>query len=86
MRPSTVLEVAGFAVLAFAAYRWNHLVGFVTAGVVLLLMGYSFDDAQAIVSIQRVYAPVRMARARRKLAREGRKARRLTQRDDPTKA
>lgn len=44
MRLSTILELAGFGLLAFAAYSWNAIVGVAVAGAFLLLIGYATDD------------------------------------------
>lgn len=76
MKPSTVCELFGFLVLSLAAFLWHPLAGLVVAGAFLLLIGYSFDDATGMASIQRTLAPFRFRRARRKLARENRRDRR----------
>lgn len=58
MRLSTAAELAGFALLAYAAYSWNALVGLAVAGVFLLLIGYATEDAIVGVSVLRMLRPL----------------------------
>lgn len=66
MKLSTLVELAGFAALAFAAWLLNPVAGVAVAGVFLLLVGYSIEDEQVAVSVRRIVAPVTARRARRR--------------------
>ena len=43
---STLLELAGFAVLVAAAWLWVPLVGVVALGLVLVLVGFAVDGSK----------------------------------------
>ena len=58
MKLSTLAELAGFALIAFAVYSWNSLVGLAVAGVFLLLIGYATEDAVVGISVARMLRPV----------------------------
>ena len=58
MRLSTAAELAGFALLAYAAYSWNTLVGLAVAGVFLLLIGYATEDAIVGLSVVKMLRPL----------------------------
>jgi hypothetical protein len=38
---STLIELAGFGLVTYAAYSWNEIVGFAVAGVFLLAVGFA---------------------------------------------
>lgn len=44
MRPSTLLELAGFGLITYASYTWNQVVGLILGGLFLLLIGYGTND------------------------------------------
>jgi hypothetical protein len=74
IRPSTVVELAGFGLLSYAAYCWHPLVGLAVAGVFLLLIGYSTEDQAASVALYRITAPFAARRTARKARRAAKKA------------
>lgn len=76
MKPSTLLELVGFAALSYAAYQWNHLVGFVAIGLCCLLIAYAMEDATAGAAIVRMLTPVKVRRLRLELRLQNRRTRR----------
>ena len=81
MRLSTLLEVAGFAVLSIAAFQWNLTAGLVAVGLSLLVVGYATDDERvagvvykALHPLVRLRASVSAKRSARREARIGAKA------------
>ena len=74
MRPSTAIELVGFALITYAVYGWNHLVGLAVAGVFLLVIGYAIEDDTAAVTVARMVYPVRRHHAERKARRTAKKA------------
>ena len=76
MRLSTLLEIAGFACLSIAAFRWSTVAGLVAVGISLLLIGYATDDERASnVAYKLVHPLVRLraaGSARRSARREAR--------------
>jgi hypothetical protein len=49
--------LAGFGFLVYAAWSWHVWAGCVAAGVAFLLIGYSFDDEAAAISVARIVHP-----------------------------
>ena len=75
MKPSTVLELAGFAALTAAAWRFGAVPGLIVSGLVLLFLGYAFEDETALIAIRKyVVQPMRDRRARSKSRRQERNA------------
>jgi hypothetical protein len=58
VRPSTAIELAGFGLIVFAVYSWNPLAGLALAGLVLLVIGYVFEDDKAAVTVARMIHPI----------------------------
>lgn len=63
MRLSTAVELAGFGLLAYAAWLLAPVAGLFTAAGCLLLIGYATDDAAAVLAVRRLQAPVARRRA-----------------------
>lgn len=59
MKPSTAVELVGFACLTVAAFLVDVRVGFLVAGFVCIFIGYGTDDRQAGLSVDRMTAPFR---------------------------
>jgi hypothetical protein len=59
IKPSTMVELAGFACLAAAAFTVGLVVGLVVTGACLLLVGYATEG----ITID-LHAPVAQMRAR----------------------
>lgn len=78
VKPSTVVELAGFACLDVAAFRWTLIAGLVTTGFSLLLVGYATEDTTAVVTVTRMLEPLR----RRRASFKARQARRRKRRDE----
>ena len=74
MRPSTAIELVGFALITYAVYGWNHLVGLAVAGVFLLAIGYVFEDDKAAVTVGRMMHPIVRRHQTRKARRLAKKA------------
>jgi len=70
VKPSTVVELAGFACLAAAAFTAGAVAGLVVSGACLLLIGYATEDVT--IDLQRLVAQVRARRARGRLRRHDR--------------
>ena len=75
MRPSTAIELAGFALIVFAVYSWNPLAGLALAGLFLLLIGYVFEDDKAAVSVAKMIHPVVRRWELRKIKRQAKASR-----------
>lgn len=74
---STLLELAGFGALIAAAVLLGGLVaGLLTAGPILLLLGYATDDQAAVTSLVRASMPARRRVLAFRAARSARRARR----------
>lgn len=58
MKLSTIAELAGFALLSFAAYSWNAILGLAVAGAFLLLIGYGIEDEVVGLSLARMGHPL----------------------------
>ena len=69
MRPSTLIELAGFGCLTAAGFMWCTIAGLVTAALCLLAIGYATEDAAASVAMVRLTAPLAARNARRKARR-----------------
>lgn len=76
IKPSTLVELGGFACLDVAAFRWTLIAGLVTTGFSLLLIGYATEDAAAVIAVGRMTAPLTRRRQRMKVRRAARRARR----------
>ena len=74
MRPSTLVEIAGFAAISAAAWLLSPIFGLFTVGFCLLLVGYAFDDPAAVVALHRVTDPISQRHAARKAARQAKRA------------
>lgn len=70
MKPSTAAELAGFGLLAYAAYSWQALVGLALGGIFLLVIGYSIDDEHDAFHLPRVTHPFTAWRVARREKRE----------------
>lgn len=58
MKPSTAAELAGFGLIAYAAWRLDPIVGMFTAGFLLLLIGFLTEDQAVAVAIHRLTDPI----------------------------
>ena len=74
MKPSTLVELAGFACLTIAAFLVNVVAGFTVGGISLLFIGYGTDDRAAGLSVARMVEPFRTRRASRRSRRAAKKA------------
>jgi len=74
VKVSDLCELAGFAVLAYAAWLLAPIAGLIAAGLFLLLIGYAVSDEQAVVQTRRVVDPLRARRAGWKAKRTARRA------------
>jgi hypothetical protein len=74
--PSTVVELAGFGLLDWAAFHWGIRPGLISTGASLLLVGYAVEDNTAVVTIRRMTEPLRRARARHAIKRRERQNKR----------
>jgi hypothetical protein len=73
VKPSTAAELAGFGLLAYAAYSWQALAGLALGGIFLLVIGYSIDDEHDAFSLPRITHPVmswRVARREKRQAKD----------------
>ena len=72
---STGIELFGFGCITYAAYGWNHLVGWLVGGVFLVAIGYVTDDHAATVSFARLIHPFigrwRAMKVRRQTSKAG---------------
>ena len=59
LKPSTLVELAGFTALIVGAWMLSTIAGVFTLGGCLLLIGYATEDAAASVALHRVTIPVR---------------------------
>ena len=66
MRPSTLIELAGFALVTYAVYGWNQTIGLVLGGVCLLLIGYGTNDAAITNPVGKAIGTIVSWRPRRK--------------------
>ena len=66
MRPSTLVELAGFGLITYATYTWNQVIGLVVGGVFLLLIGYGTNDEAITRPIGSAISAVIRWRPRRK--------------------
>lgn len=41
---STVIELGGFGLITYAAYGFNHLLGYLVGGLFLVVIGYATND------------------------------------------
>ena len=65
----------GFAALSAAAWRFGVIPGLIVSGLVLLFLGYAFEDETALIAIRKyVVQPTRDRRVRSKNRRLARKA------------
>jgi hypothetical protein len=55
VRPSTLLELAGFGLISYAAYSWNEIVGLAIAGGFLVLIGYGTADEAFVSALKRPF-------------------------------
>ena len=85
VKPSTAAELAGFVLLAVAAFIWTPIAGLVVAGSSLLLIGYALDDDVTALSVRRMTAPVARRRASWKVSRQNRRFRRTAEKRDRTR-
>lgn len=83
MRLSTLAELAGFACLSLAAWRWNATLGVAVAGLCLLLIGYATEDQAAGVAIGRLRAPVGRRWATHRLKVQGKREQRARAKKTP---
>ena len=67
---STGIELVGFGFITYAAYGWNHLVGWLVGGVFLVVIGYVFEDDKAAVSVAKMIHPVVRRWELRKIKRQ----------------
>lgn len=74
MRLSTGLELAGFALISYAAFGWNQLAGYLVAGISCLVIGYATNDDAAIVTTGRIIHPITARFKARKVRRLTKKA------------
>lgn len=63
MKPSTVAELMGFAVISYAAWLLAPIAGLFTAGGLLVLTGYALEDVAALLILHRITAPLARKRA-----------------------
>jgi hypothetical protein len=73
MKPSTLVELAGFAALSYMAWQLNTIAGWGVAGLFLLFIGYALEDDKAAIAVRRMVAPVGRLRVKRQLKREVRR-------------
>ena len=71
---STGVELVGFGFITYAAYGYNHLIGWLVGGIFLLVIGFSFDDQSAAVSMRRIVIPFATRTAARRAKRLAKKA------------
>lgn len=70
--PSTLVELAGFGLITYAAYTWNQVIGLVIGGAFLLLIGYGTNDAAITGPVGKaVTAPIGWVKARRQAKKAG---------------
>lgn len=70
MKPSTACELAGFALIALAAWVLAPVAGLAVGGVSLLVIAQGIDNDSTLTALQKVASPVvRHYRARK--ARRG---------------
>jgi hypothetical protein len=74
VKPSTVVELAGFVCLVLGAWMLAPVAGVFVAGVSLLFIGYATSDDAAEVAVKRVIDPLIARRAARKVARASKRA------------
>lgn len=75
MRLSTILELAGFSLLTYAAFSWIHALGYLVAGVSCLFIGWATDDEAAVISVARVVRPITRGFQARKARRHAKRSR-----------
>lgn len=74
MKPSTLVELAGFGALTYAAWQADHIAGWALAGLFAVFVGYATDDQTAAVSLARVIDPIRAKVVQRRAKRAKRRA------------
>ncbi len=74
MKPSTVAELAGFALISVAAGRVSPILGLFVAGCFFVLTGYAVEDDKTLVVLRRVSDPFKRRRAARVVKRAQRRA------------
>jgi hypothetical protein len=74
VKPSTLVELVGFACFVVGAWMLSAVAGVFTLGAALLFIGYALDDDQSLVAVRRavdsVCRPI-MARVRARSTTKG---------------
>ena len=63
---STGVELLGFGFLDAAAWHVNNITGLVFSGLVLLFIGYVFEDDKALLALQKSVLTLKSALKRTK--------------------
>lgn len=66
MNISTGVELIGFGFLDFAAWHINKLTGLTFSGLLLVFIGYVFEDDKALLALQKSVLSLKSALKRKK--------------------